>query len=64
MRQINVRDISLGDSIVENWDKVLYEGAKPKLTKVTQIEHYACNKRDTHVNHDSCYAYCAKVWVA
>lgn len=40
------RELQLGDVIADGSEKGL---------KVLQIAHYACSKRDTHVNKDECY---------
>lgn len=40
------RELKLGD--------VIADGTKDGL-KVNAIAHYACSKRDTHVNNNTCY---------
>lgn len=40
------RELSLGD--------IIADGSK-QGTKVTDIAHYACSKRGTHVNGKDCY---------
>lgn len=48
------REIKLGDVIADG---------TPKGLKVTKIEHYACSKRDTHVNGSACYPWSVPIGV-
>lgn len=48
------REIKLGD--------VIADGSKNGL-KVTRIEHYACSKRDTHINGSDCYPWSIPVQI-
>jgi len=59
MRSILPRELRLGDVIVERGN-----GDKPVKIPVRHIEHYACSKRDTHINHNSCYAWNVPLKVA
>ena len=57
--KISARQIVTGDRIVTRW-----RGGSPlKTDKVTYVEHDACSKHGTHVNHRGCYDYHAFVWV-
>lgn len=64
MRKVMPRDLTIGDQIVTNADEVLSEGRKPRLDKVSQLEHYACGSRNTHVNRSGCYTWSIGVWIA
>lgn len=63
MRAIKASELVYGDTIVDNADDVRYDGKKPKLIRVDHIEHNACHKGDTHVNHRACYWAAGSVWV-
>jgi len=64
MRKVMPRDLELGQQIVTNADEVLTTGRKPKLSKVLQLQHFACGNRNTHVNNSDCYTWSVGVWIA
>lgn len=48
------RELQLGD--------VIADGSKTGV-KVNKIAHYACSKRDTHVNENQCYPWSIPVQI-
>ena len=48
------RELQLGD--------IIADGSK-KGCKVNEIAHYACGKRNTHVNNNGCYQWSVPVRV-
>lgn len=48
------RELKLGD--------IIADGSK-KGCKVNQLDHYACGKRDTHVNNSDCYPWSVPVQI-
>jgi hypothetical protein len=46
-------------------DVILIDAGRkgPRQVKVSQVEHNACNKGDTHINNEWCYAREAQVVV-
>lgn len=48
------RDLMLGDVIADG---------SPKGCKIDKVEHYACGKRNTHVNNKDCYQWSIPVRV-
>lgn len=63
MRKIQPLDLNIGDKIVDNAEEVLSAGKKPKLIPVQRIDHFACSKREMHVNNHLCYSYISPMWV-
>jgi len=57
-KQVMPRDIMYGDNIVTKW-----QGGRPiKSFEAKHIEHFACSKRDTHIN-GGCYSHHIPIWV-
>lgn len=59
------RELVIGDTIVDcdESGRVKYRNGKPLQTRVQKVEHYACSKRDTHVNSQDCYPWSIPVEV-
>lgn len=52
------RELEIGDQIVTG-----SRGPRLLTEKVTQVEHYACSGRNTHVNSSACYPWSVAVEV-
>jgi len=48
------RELKLGDVIADG---------TPKGIKIKSVEHYACSKRDTHINEHLCFPWSIPVAV-